>query len=161
MATKKRNIASNSPEEWDKAGPSGDDYESLPSGLSPLWTPKEGETIFFRPDTVHPFKVKKGKKKQGKGNFAIEGIYTGGEGTFSRGKGKLATVTFGDRVTLGSSYNLIGPDRLINDGELSPMAVKILEAKKSFKIRFDGKVKTDNGRSVNQLDVAVPKGFRN
>jgi hypothetical protein len=144
--------------DWESATESSSEWESLPSGLSPLWKPKEGDTIIFQPDAVHQFKeTKKNKKKKGaKANFAIEGVLLGG--TFNAVQG---TVKVGDRCTLGSVYNFIGEDRLITEqGELSPMSIKLKKANAGFKIRFDGKISIGGGRTVNQMDIAVPKGFR-
>jgi hypothetical protein len=99
-------------DDWENAKGefSQDDFESLPSGLAPLWKPEEGDTIFFTPETVHPFKQKKGKTKGKKGtknNFAIEGTFVGGETmNFFSGKNKAATIKPGSKVTLGSSYNM-------------------------------------------------------
>jgi len=151
--------------EWETPDVNMEDFDILPSGLPPLWKPQSGNVIYFRPDHVEPFKSKKGKKgKKGStpSNYAIAGVLVAGETLNFFNGDQPATVRTGDRVTVGSSYNLIGPDKLItDDGELSPMAQKVLDANKHFLIRFDGKVKTGNAaRSVNRFTVGVPKGLR-
>jgi hypothetical protein len=146
---------------------STEDFDILPSGLPPLWKPEAGNVIYFRPMSVELFKVKKNKQKKGKGkksvNFAIAGILVGGDANcFFNGNSGTA-VRYGDRVTVGSSYNLIGENKLITeDGELSPMSKRIMEEEKAFMIRFDGKIKQPNNpkMTVNQFTVGVPKGYR-
>lgn len=156
---------SNSPESWETAQ-NADDYVNLPSGFAPLWKPEKDDVIFFRPDKVTLFKIKaKAKGKKGdikKQNYAIEGTFLGGETLHFFSGATAVAVKAGDRVSVGSSFNMIGEDKLITeDGELSKMSEQILKSGKAFRLIFKGKVKTGNeARSVNLFDIGVPKEFR-
>lgn len=145
---------------------SDDMFRDISTGLHPLWVPEKDNVIFFLPKDVEVFKVKKGSKKKNgaKPNFAIHGTFLGGETlNFFSGKNKPATVKQGDTVTLGSSHNLVGADKLIQIDEksgtasLSEMSEKVIAAKACFRIRFDGKISIGGGRTVNQFVVGVPK----
>src|SRR5229473_5284799 len=104
--------------DWENA--SGGEWESLSTGFAPLWKPEEGDIIIVTPVAVHPFKSKKGgkkgKKNAGKINYALEAIFQGGSPKhFFTGSGKNnreSEINKGDIVAVGTSYNLMGEDKL-------------------------------------------------
>lgn len=172
MPKKKGTTSSASPLDWENA--SGGEWEDVSTGFAPLWKPESGDVIFVTPVSVHTFKskkVKKGTKKKdvGKINYALEAIFKGGSADhFFTGSGtnnKEVAIKPGDIVAIGTSYNLMGEDKLaveVKEGEarLSAMAVLIGEEQQAFRISFNGKVQIGGGRSVNNFSVQVPKGFR-
>jgi hypothetical protein len=158
--------------DWENA--SGGEWEDVSTGFAPLWKPESNDVVFITPVSVHPFKSKKAKKdakkkEAGKINYAVEAIYKGGSAEhFYKGSGassQQVDIKLGDIVAIGTSYNLMGEDKLaveVREGEarLSAMSVLIGENQQAFRISFNGKVKIGGGRSVNNFSVQVPKGFR-
>lgn len=172
---KKPKVTRVAPTDWENAGPEDvSAWETLPSGFAPLWKPEKGNAIIVLPIGVHAFKNKpafvsgkKGKKDKeeiAKVNFAIECILRGGDVSNFFNKDEAASVSIGDKVSLGSAHNLIGEDKLIVvDGamaELSPMSKLLMEDKQAFRIVFNGKIKIANGRSVNNFIIQVPNGYK-
>lgn len=158
---------SNNPTDWENESGNGNEWESASSGgFAPLWKPEHGESIIFQPKEVHLFKTKKGKKNNNKTpSYAITGVLVGGSiANFYSGKGDATDVKHGDMVTVGSSYNLCAEDKLIviekSGARLSKMTELLLDDNKAFRIVFNGKVKTDGGRSVNDFTVQFPKGYK-
>lgn len=164
MATKK------SVTDWEGAELEVGEWESASSGgFAPLWKPEQGESVIVQVLSVSPFKSKKGKKtskKEMQPSYAIECILMQGSSlaNFYKSKGNHIDVKIGDTVTLGSSYNLIGPDKLVmiekNGAIISPMAELLKEDNKSFRVVFNGKIKTEGARSVNDFTVQFPKGYK-
>ena len=170
MATKK---PSNSPTEWDNPNTvDAQEWESASSGFAPLWRPQMGESIIVQVLGVEPFKlkekkVKKGEKKEVKKqpSFAISCILRGGSlANFFKNKTTHADVTLGDNVTVGSSYNLCGEDRLIvvdgKEARLSKMSELLAKDNQAFRIVYNGQVQTDGPNKVNDFTVQFPKGYK-
>lgn len=162
------------PLDWENVEGGTDQWESLSTGFAPLWKPEKGDAIIVMPTAIHTFKskkVKKGQKKKdaGKINFALEAIFKGGSNAhFYTGSGsnsKEAEVSPGSIVAIGTSYNLMGEDKLaveIAPGEarLSKLSQLIEEEGQAFKIVFNGKIPLGGGRSVNDFSCFAPKGFK-
>ena len=156
--------------DWENA--SGGEWESLSTGFAPLWKPEEGDTIFITPTAVHPFRSAKGKKKgkkTNKINYALEAIFKGGNaGHFYTGSGtksKEAVINVGDIVAVGTSFNLMGEDKLavevkLGEARLSRMATLIETEGQAFKIVFNGQIPLGGGRKVNDFSLFTPKGFK-
>jgi hypothetical protein len=169
MATKQK--SNNNPTDWEN--PNSDDaqqWESASSGgFAPLWKPEQGESVIVQVLGVEPFKVKKQKGKKVKDDmqpsFAIHCTLRGGSlANFFKNKTTHADVKYGEDVTLGSSYNLCGEDKLVvidrGSARLSKMAELLLKDGQSFRVVFNGKIKTDGARSVNDFTVQFPKGYK-
>lgn len=148
------------------------EWESLSSGFAPLWKPESGNAIEVLPVGVHAFKVKKNAKIKTP-SYAIECILKGGSLTnFYNGRGSAVSISIGDNVTIGSSYNLVGEDKLIvieQSGKgkaltqlarLSRMSELLTGDNRSFRIVFNGQVKTEGARRVNDYTIQVPKGYK-
>lgn len=160
-----------SPTDWEDPV-AASEWESASSGFAPLWKPEQGESVTVQVVSVEPFKTKRQKPKKGKKtemqpSFAISCILRGGSlSNFFKNKTTHADVKYGDNVTLGSSFNLQGEDRLIvvddkgTSARLSRMAELLNEENKAFRIVFNGKIQTDGARSVNDFTVQFPKGYR-
>lgn len=176
MAKKKTNASNKSSLDWENVGGggAGAEWESLSTGFAPLWKPEKGDAIIVMPTAIHTFKskkVKKGAKKKdvGKINYALEAIFKGGSNAhFYTGSGtnsKEAEVTPGSIVAIGTSYNLMGEDKLaveIKPGEarLSKLSTLIEKEGQAFKIVFNGKIPLGEGRSVNDFSCFAPRGFK-
>lgn len=164
MATKKP-AAKSELTDWENET-AAQEWESASSGgFAPLWKPEHGESIVFQPNEVHLFKIKKKKKGNKTPSYAISGILKSGSlANFYSGKGTATDVKHGDMVTVGSSYNLCAEDKLIviekSGARLSRMSEMLLKDDKAFRIVFNGKVKTEGARSVNDFTVQYPKGYK-
>lgn len=159
--------------DWENAeNNNAGEWESLASGFAPLWKPEKGNAIMVQPVAVHAFKIKKASKIKTP-SFAIECILKGGSLTnFYSGKNNAVSISLGDSITIGSSYNLIGVDKLVvtkesGNGknktvscELSKMSELLIKDEKSFRIVFNGQVQTTGPRKVNDYTVQVPKGYK-
>lgn len=170
--TKAKGSAAN-PTDWENTNATDvtGEWESASSGFAPLWKPEQGESVIVSVLSVEGFKTKEKKKKKGeKGiftqpSFAISCILRGGSlANFYKNKTTHADVKHGDNVTLGSSYNLCGEDKLVvvegKTARLSKMALLLLKDKQTFRVVFNGKVPTDGARSVNDFTVQFPKGYK-
>lgn len=157
--------AKNNPTDWENAEQNGgENWESLSTGFSPLWKPEKGNAIVVLPTGVHAFKIKKNAKVK-TASYAIECILKGGSlGNFYNGRGEAVSVAVGDSVTVGSSYNLVGEDKLVviekKIVRLSRMTDLLAKDNQAFRIVFNGKVKLEGGRSVNDYTMQVPKGYK-
>src|SRR5258708_29419572 len=116
---KKSTKAATGPLDWENA--SGGEWESLSTGFAPLWKPEAGDSIVVIPVSIHTFKSKKAKKGEkkkdaGKINYALEAIFKGGSSShFYTGGGKNnkeVEINPGDIIAIGTSYNLMGEDKL-------------------------------------------------
>lgn len=168
--TKAKGSAAN-PTDWEGATPDSTEWESASSGFAPLWKPETGESVIVSVLSVEAFKAKKTKKGEKKTkdskkpSFAISCILRGGSlHNFYKNKGNAVDVKPGDNVTLGSSYNLCGEDKLVvvDDGppRLSKMAMLLMKDNQAFRIVFNGKIKLDGPNSVNDFTVQFPKGYK-
>lgn len=175
MATKKAAKATAGALDWENAsGGAGGEWEDVSTGFAPLWKPEAGDVIFITPVSVHTFKSKKAKKGEkkkdaGKINYAVECIFKGGSSAhFFTGAGKTnkeVSINPGDIIAIGTSYNLMGEDKLavevkVGEARLSRMADLIISEEQAFRVAFMGKVPIGNGRSVNNFTVQVPKGYK-
>lgn len=156
---------------WEDAEPEGQ-WESLSGAFAPLWKPETGNAIIIQPVEVTPFKTSK-KSKIKKASFAISCILKGGStANFYSGRGNAASVNIGDNIIIGSSFNVLGEDKLVvveENGKgknhtvtarLSKMAELVIEGGDAFRLVFNGQVKTTGPRKVNDITVQVPKGYK-
>lgn len=147
-------------------------WESLSGAFAPLWKPEKGNSIIVQPVSVHPFKAKKNAKIKSP-SFAIECVFKGGSSAnFYSGKNNAASVNVGDSIIIGSSFNVVGEDKLVvisENGkgknksvtaELSPMSKLVMEGGAAFRLVFNGQVNTSGPRKVNDITVQVPKGYK-
>lgn len=159
--------------DWEHAEPENMEWESASSGFAPLWKPEQGNSVIVSVLGVEPFKTKKKQKGKAKGDnianpsYAISCILRGGSlANFYKNKTTTADVKIGDNITLGSSYNLVGEDKLIvideksNTARLSKMANLLNKDNQCFRVVFNGKIKTDGARSVNDFIVQFPRGYK-
>lgn len=170
MAKKAEKPATN----WEDAAPpeGAEQWESLSGAFAPLWKPETGNAIIVQPVEVTPFKTKKKSKVKG-ASFAIACIFKGGSSAnFYSGKGSAATISLGDTIIVGSSYNVQGEDKLIvveeegkgktktTSARLSQMAELVKKEGAAFRLVFNGQVKTSGPRKVNDITVQVPNGYK-
>lgn len=145
-------------------------WESLSGAFAPLWKPEAGNSIIVQPVEVTPFKTKK-KAKVKAPSFAVACILKGGStANFYTGKSNAASVNFGDTIIVGSSFNVIGEDKLvvIEEGSknkpatarLSQMAELLKKEGAAFRLVFNGQVHTSGPRKVNDITVQVPNGYK-
>lgn len=169
----KKKLEEKSPTNWEDAAPDDNlQWESLSGAFAPLWKPEPGNAIIVQPIEVTEFKTKKKSKAKGP-SFAISCVFKGGSSAnFYSGKGSAASINLGDTVIVGSSFNVIGEDKLVvieENGKgknhsvtarLSQMAELLKKEGVGFRLVFNGQVKTSGPRKVNDITVQVPNGYK-